>query len=68
MYIVSSGLECLLMWWGFAGGVGRGGGNSGEKTETVCMSVVFCGANEGVVHYLLCSLREGKAELTALKH
>lgn len=60
MYIVSSGLECLLMWWG--------GGNSGEKTETVCMSVVFCGANEGVVHYLSCSLREGKAELTALKH
>lgn len=47
---------------------GWGGGNSGEKTETVCMSVVFCGANEGVVHYLSCSLREGKAELTALKH
>lgn len=47
--------------------MGWGGGNSGEKTETVCMSV-FCGANEGVVHYLSCSLREGKAELTALKH
>lgn len=49
-------------------GWGGAGVTVGEKTETVCMSVVFCGANEGVVHYLSCSLREGKAELTALKH
>lgn len=45
-----------------------GGGGWGGTVKTVCMSIVFCRANDGVGRSLLCILCEDKAELMALEH
>ena len=55
-YIVSSGLECLL--------IGVGGGAEQLKLY----ACLLCFAEQMKGHYLLCSLCEGKVELMALKH
>lgn len=44
-YIVSFGPECLLMMGGW-------GGEGGWTVKSVCMSIVFCRASDGVELYL----------------
>lgn len=58
-YIVSSGPECLLM----------GVGGEGRTVKTVCMSIVFCRASDGVGRYLYYVFYvRVKAELMASEH